>query len=1127
MIVTFVSQCEKKALARTRRVLDAFADRIGDNTWQTVITQEGLLAVKKLLRKTASKNTAVSCHWFRSRSRSELVWVVGNKSKFNSQGSVPVNSTSTNRRYRDDLQDWQFLPVIRSLTCLAALMHDWGKASARFQQKLAKNYKGNGADSLRHEWVSCLLLKALISNTANPDADEDWLTTLKDGKIDEDVLKASLCNSIEKPLAGLPSIAKLVAWLIVTHHRLPFLEEKKSPKGSPCSSLEGMLGMIDKHWGYENNVENLSSCLEFPQGLLTNSSKWLSQIKRWSGKLLASQSVVSEAIDNGSYRVLLHHARLSLMLGDHYFSSLNIRQTAQWHNTTGLIANTQKDKSPKQALDQHLVGVYESAKIIVGKLPAIESELEPSFNTAELKRKSRSLYAWQDAAAKKVRAWRKACSDTRKGFFAVNMASTGCGKTFANAKVMMALSDDGDSLRYILALGLRTLTLQTGDEYRDRIFKKSDGSDLAVLIGSKAIADLHYQNKREKTQEQTKHGSESVESLLANSDEVVYQGELPEEGLTTILQRHKDRQLLYAPVLACTIDHIIAATETTRGGRYILPALRLLSSDLVIDEVDDFTGGDLIVIGRLIYLAGMLGRRVMISSATIPPAMAEGYFNAYQQGWLLYCKTRNASPVVGCAWIDEFSTHVEDIGNQDQAAADYRKIHDGYIDKRITQLGKQTAKRKAIVIDCSQAMQIKDEPIMVTRKEAWFNRIASTTLDMHEQHHTVDNRTGLKVSFGVVRIANIQPCVQLTCFLQNYDWPENTELRVMAYHSRQVLLLRHEQEKHLDTVLRRKEKHDEQPQAFYNEQIRNHLDTIANRQPNVINLLFILVATPVEEVGRDHDFDWAVIEPSSYRSIIQLAGRVKRHRGGEMEHPNIGILQYNWRTIRDGDKPREPRFCRPGYESIGKLPKDGKYAAMQSHDLFKVVDENLINARLDAAPRIQERQTSSTTPMALLEHAAIDSQLTYYEGKGPETLQGYIQWYWHLTALPQTLNRFRQSTRTVQLYRVTNGSDESWFTERDSKGKFSYVNTGEFAHHDDVYQITTAPLTTEQSRRLWLQRDYLRLLRIQSELRDISLSKAAIHYGEISLDVYPNTTTNKAYEYNDQLGLYEKGEHDA
>lgn len=93
MMVTFVSQCEKNALKKTRRVLDAFADRIGDNTWQTLITQEGLLAVKKLLRKTASKSTAVSCHWIRSRSRSDLLWVVGKRDRFDAVGRVPVNVT--------------------------------------------------------------------------------------------------------------------------------------------------------------------------------------------------------------------------------------------------------------------------------------------------------------------------------------------------------------------------------------------------------------------------------------------------------------------------------------------------------------------------------------------------------------------------------------------------------------------------------------------------------------------------------------------------------------------------------------------------------------------------------------------------------------------------------------------------------------------------------------------------------------------------------------------------------------------------------------------------------------------------------------------------------------------------
>ena len=62
MKVTFISQCEKKSLNKTRRVLDAFANRIGNRTWQTPITEEGLQAVKKLLKKTATKNTAVAHH---------------------------------------------------------------------------------------------------------------------------------------------------------------------------------------------------------------------------------------------------------------------------------------------------------------------------------------------------------------------------------------------------------------------------------------------------------------------------------------------------------------------------------------------------------------------------------------------------------------------------------------------------------------------------------------------------------------------------------------------------------------------------------------------------------------------------------------------------------------------------------------------------------------------------------------------------------------------------------------------------------------------------------------------------------------------------------------------------------
>lgn len=51
MMVTFVSQCEKNALKKTRRVLDAFADRIGDNTWQTIITEVRFTYCKEAFAK--------------------------------------------------------------------------------------------------------------------------------------------------------------------------------------------------------------------------------------------------------------------------------------------------------------------------------------------------------------------------------------------------------------------------------------------------------------------------------------------------------------------------------------------------------------------------------------------------------------------------------------------------------------------------------------------------------------------------------------------------------------------------------------------------------------------------------------------------------------------------------------------------------------------------------------------------------------------------------------------------------------------------------------------------------------------------------------------------------------------
>ena len=137
MNVLLISQCDKRALVETRRILDQFAERRGDQTWQTPITQAGLDTLRRMLKKTARRNTSVACHWIRGRDHSELLWIVGDTKRFNSLGAVPTNSTQLDVLRRDDEDDWHSAEDMKLLAVLGALFHDFGKANRAFQESCA------------------------------------------------------------------------------------------------------------------------------------------------------------------------------------------------------------------------------------------------------------------------------------------------------------------------------------------------------------------------------------------------------------------------------------------------------------------------------------------------------------------------------------------------------------------------------------------------------------------------------------------------------------------------------------------------------------------------------------------------------------------------------------------------------------------------------------------------------------------------------------------------------------------------------------------------------------------------------------------------------------------------------
>lgn len=1085
MIVIFSSQCQKKAIPKTCRVLDAFANRIGTSTWKTVITQEGLLAVKKLLRKTATKNTAVACHVIHGNSSTELLWIVGNRDCFNKEGIIPVNYT-----YQEVIKevwenDWDFHPLMQSMVALAALFHDVGKANGAFQKKLLSPSK-KIQDPLRHEWVSCLFIVALVSLGGNNDI--GWLEYLEKGVYDTPSLIASVKNIgyEENPFQGLPDFSFYILWLILGHHKLAKCDEAKDYMDTPLPNLEAFKKLLKQDWGYCSEQPPTKSLL-FPQGVMMQSSSWVSQTSKWARKAKATLPLFDQAIQDQTIRPILQYARLCLMFGDHLFSSSG--HDVLWKDPLSLYANTDGNNTLKQHLDEHILGVQKEALAMAHLLPRFERDLDYAEDVRSLKKKALpdTPFVWQDKATNAIQKWKRDTfadkPNPQYGFFAVNMASTGCGKTFANAKIMQTVSKDGQSLRYVLALGLRTLTLQTGDEYRERI--GLDETELAVLIGSRAVEDLHNQ-----ADDQEEFGSESIAPLLKG--DVEYESAIPESQLSILLRDDKSQKLLYAPVLSCTIDYMMMATETARGGRWMLPFLRLMSSDLVIDEIDDFTGSDLVAIGRLIHLAGMLGRKVMISSATIPPDMAEGYFRVYRDGWGMYAHSRNLPLQVGCAWIDEFHAQVLSVSEPslDKSCILYENAHAEFIAKRIQKIQENEAekgiRRKGQIVRCEHLIATE---IGSPKEEAYFEIIKNEAIALHHRHSFPDPETGIHVSFGCIRVANIEPCIALFQYLLSAALPPDIEIRVMPYHSRQVLILRSAQEKHLDRVLTCKSQ--DRREAFSDPLIKEHLHHTTTK-----HLVFILVCTPVEEVGRDHDFDWAILEPSSYRSIIQLAGRVRRHRTKPVNSANISIMQFNLKGL---DRSDGPVFQRPGFETIETM--------LKTHDLAKLVDVQLLERSINAYPRIYKNNPlHPDCSLVDLEHYTMERLLTSYNHQGPESLEGWLgSPLWSLSALPQKLSPFRKSEMPMQqLFLYYDGEESPSFG----------IYEKNFIAKERMLNIRPDVIQQESQYRVWIVRDYSDLLLQQKEMTGESFLSASMKYGEIQVP-----ENSYGFLYSDQFGM--------
>ncbi len=220
----------------------------------------------------------------------------------------------------------------------------------------------------------------------------------------------------------------------------------------------------------------------------------------------------------------------------------------------------------------------------------------------------------------------------------------------------------------------------------------------------------------------------------------------------------------------------------------------------------------------------------------------------------------------------------------------------------------------------------------------WREVVKESALKLHGYNRIQDPKTGRWLSIGVVRAANIKGVVPLALHLAK----ALPGAHVASYHSQLFTIHRAYIERRLDELLTRKPKEpggDPNWRIWEDPEIRGHLD-----DGKAHDLLYIVVASPVEEIGRDHDFDYGVIEPTSSASIVQTCGRVGRHRLEPKTLPNVAILQYNRKAVlaAAGKNYGGLVFSKPGLET--------EAAPYGTTDLAKLLDWDGLG-KIDASLR--------------------------------------------------------------------------------------------------------------------------------------------------------------------------------
>ena len=919
-----INDSEHASLNASQRILAKYLPQVGRATYLGSLSEEGLQDLKEELQAKRSRYMSVACFQVATNHAHDLRWVIGRKAGWD------IESGRYAFRYRETApkltsqESPELFKILTSLLKLGALTHDIGKAGDAFQDKLRRACETPASprpEFFRHDGLSYWVLRQISAKTGHPLNEMARLATMTSADLSSRLLPSSATPDnlrsifadalstdileLETALQGAPGrlgrgrreklltpeqletcCSIIVRFLALSHHSLPAARVQ-------CASYKDSKAPGALTSGYFNEGPDAAStfkaCVTFSRGgLMADATGATTNVGRSFIEELSRLAELLKKVDcstfdlGGLCHLALTYARPVLVLSDHLGSALKRDRKAPgdhllWANTRQLDGGVLVGDSLHSHV-QNVVGHARRQCQLFFHLANNDRGLFPSLSSQAIRqtaalRLPSGPFSWQRKAYEFLNTLPKTANGGTPTFGLVT-AATGSGKTVGAAQPALALG----SKRFTYCLGLRTLTLQTGQSYRKDL--KLSPMDLATVIGD-ASAQKAFEGAESIQQDGylTDGATQTAEWLAYARDTRSY---VPVEE--AFPERTKD--FISVPISVCTIDQLIGVTNLSvlsKARAY----LRLYSADIVLDEVDNYSPSELPYLQRLCYLAGLARKHVICMSATLSPILSMALFREYRAGLQANQRLTGLSAdtqLVQISNTGEPACLAMPAGLSETPAAEAIRM---FNNASMAHQSGLPSKVRAQVLNAT-----------VTQ----FSRLKDELFQLHAHNHGIVD--GVKVSVGFARFSQIQSTQSFARYLMEAEMPEDTEMAVICYHSKASALELSAVNEALNTLTNRKGL----PigAVLSDTAVSRFVTPLRQRVPHCGNLLLVVVTSEVLETGRDHDYDWGLVEPSSHRSLIQCAGRILRHRYGERlgEACNLSVIQTPLRALNPGDPLR-------------------------------------------------------------------------------------------------------------------------------------------------------------------------------------------------------------------------------